>query len=175
MAPGWDPTGCAGQLATLPGVRLRVLWAGEEESLGRWRLSVLHPEAGEHRGDNERSLVLRAEAFGRRALLTGDVERWAESRLVADRPAADLRSDVLKVAHHGSKTSTGDHILDAVAPRLALISAGPRNRYRHPSPVVLERLEERRIATLRTDRDGLVLISIGEGGRLRVSLPGAPR
>ena len=175
IGPGWDPMGCAGQLITLPGVRLRILWAGERATLGRWELLALHPDPGETRGTNERSLVLRAESGGVRLLLTGDVERWAESRLLAAWPPEALRTDLLKVAHHGSRTSTSESFLDAVIPRLALISAGPRNLYRHPSPVVLDRLGERHIPTLRTDRDGLILVSFGEDRRLHVSLPGAPR
>jgi competence protein ComEC len=175
IGPGWDPLGCAGQLMTLPGVRLRILWAGERAAVGRWDLLALHPDPGEHRGTNERSLVLRAESAGVRLLLTGDVERWAESRLLAAWPAEDLRTDLLKVAHHGSRTSTGESFLATVALRLALISAGPRNLYHPPSPVVLDCLEERGIRILRTDRDGLVLVRFSRDGRMRLGLPGVPR
>ncbi|HYQ84214.1 MAG TPA: hypothetical protein VEP28_09475, partial [Rubrobacter sp.] len=87
----------------------------------------------------------------------------------------DVRVDLLKVAHHGSKTSSTVSFLNAASPRLALVSAGVRNLYRHPSETVLERLEERNIPLLRTDRDGMVLIRIGEGGRWRIETPGAPR
>ena len=175
MAPGWDPLGCAGRLAALPGTELRVLWAGETGTLGRWRLTALHPEPGERRGVNERSLVLRAEAAGRRVLLTGDIGEWAEHRLLAELPPEELRTDVLKVAHHGSRNSSGEDFLDALRPRLALISAGRRNVYRHPSPVTLERLASRAIPTLRTDRDGIVLVRFDPDGRMHITLPGAPR
>lgn len=83
--------------------------------------------------------------------------------------------DFLKIAHHGSYTSSTGSFLDAVHPRLALISAGVDNLYHHPSPVILERLAERSIPVLRTDRDGLILLRLGEDGRTRIELPGAPR
>jgi competence protein ComEC len=175
MAPGWDPLGCAGELSRLPGTELKVLWAGETADLGRWHLTALNPEPGERRGVNERSLVLRAEAAGRRILLTGDVGEWAEHRMLAGLSPEELRADLLKVAHHGSRNSSGEAFLDAVRPRLALISAGRRNLYHHPSPVVLERLADRGVATLRTDRDGLVLVRFSRDGRMRLDLPGVPR
>jgi competence protein ComEC len=174
MGHGWDPKSCAGRLVTLPGVRPRLLAAGDQESLGGWRLKVLHPESDERRGENERSLVLLAETAGKRVLLTGDVESWAEQRLLSC-CAPDLRVDVLKVAHHGSRTSTGESFLEESRPRLALISAGRNNVYRHPSAEVLERLERYGVRALRTDRDGQISVSWNEEGRIRIELPGVPR
>ena len=174
MGPGWKDEGCAGRLASLPGTPFRRLWAGQEAAVGRWRLRVLHPEPDEDRGTNERSLVIRAEALGRSVLLTGDVESWAEMRLLSC-CEKEVRVDVLKVAHHGSYTSSTGSVLDAARPRLALISAGVDNLYRHPSPVILERLAERGIPVLRTDRDGLTLLRLGEDGRMAFELPGVPR
>lgn len=173
MGPGWEE-GCAETLRSLPSTRTRVLWAGEEAAVGRWKLEVLHPAADEWRGTNERSLVIRAEAFGRSALLTGDIESWAEFRLLSC-CERDVRVDLLKVAHHGSKTSSTASFLDAARPRLALVSAGVRNIYHHPSETVLDRFEERGIPLLRTDRDGMLLIRVGEDGRWRIETPGAPR
>ncbi len=174
MGAGWEPKGCADALMHLPGARTRLLWAGEEAAVGRWRLRVLHPEADERRGTNERSLVIRAEVFGRSALLTGDIESWAEFRLLSC-CEWDVRVDLLKVAHHGSKTSSTASFLDAAHPRLALVSAGVRNIYHHPSETVLERFAERGIPLLRTDRDGMVLVRVEEDGRWRIETPGAPR
>jgi competence protein ComEC len=174
MGPGWKDTGCAGRLASIPGTPVRHLWAGHETAVGRWRLRVLHPDPGEDRGTNERSLVIRAEAFGRSVLLTGDVESWAEMRLLSC-CEKDLKVDVLKVAHHGSYTSSTNSLLDAAHPRLALISAGVDNLYHHPSPVILERLAERRIPVLRTDLAGMILLRLNERGRIAIELPGAPR
>jgi len=174
MSPGWDAGGCAGRLMSLPGTRLRLLWAGESARVGRWRLRVLHPERDETRGENERSLVVLAEALGRRALLTGDVESWAEMRLLSC-CERELRVDLLKVAHHGSRTSSTESFLDAAKPRLALISAGPNNIYHHPSKQIVERLEEHGARVLRTDRDGMIRIALREDGGTRIELPGSPR
>jgi competence protein ComEC len=158
----------------LPGVRVRILWRGRRAHVGRWRLTALHPDPGERRGTNERSLVLRAEILGRSVLLTGDMESWAESR-VLDCCAARARADFLKVAHHGSKTSSTVSFLEAVRPRLALISAGVNNVYRHPSPAILDRLQEHGIRALRTDRDGMIVLRFRADGLTHVELPGAPR
>ena len=79
-----------------------------------------------------------------------------ERLLMADgRP---LHADVLKVGHHGSKTSTTPEFLAAVAPAVAVISAGFENSFGHPHPAVLARLGERHTAILRTDHDGLVTV-----------------
>ncbi|HZF07825.1 MAG TPA: DNA internalization-related competence protein ComEC/Rec2 [Thermoanaerobaculia bacterium] len=175
--PGWPATGCAGELFTLPRVRTRLLAPGMALRVGRWRLAVLH--AGEPSGDerkvNERSLVLAAEAAGRRVILTGDAGREAEAEMLDRWPAAALRADLLKVGHHGSNGSTGDDLLDAVSPRLALVSVGLANPYHHPSPAVLARLARRGIPVLRTDRSGEVVVRFGQDGRMRVETPGAPR
>ncbi|HVG06196.1 MAG TPA: DNA internalization-related competence protein ComEC/Rec2 [Thermoanaerobaculia bacterium] len=173
MGPGWEPEGCVGSLAALPGARMRVVWAGETASVGKWNLRVLHPDREEDRGTNERSLVIRAEALGRSFLLTGDIESWAEMRLLSC-CEDEVQVDVLKVAHHGSKTSSTESFLDAARPRLALVSAGVNNLYHHPSPLILDRLSERGIRVLRTDRDGLILLRLSTGG-MRIELPGAPR
>jgi competence protein ComEC len=173
MGPDWEPEGCAGKLATLPGARVRRIWAGEAGSVGKWNLRVLHPDRDEDRGTNERSLVIRAEALGHSFLLTGDIESWAEMRLLSC-CEDEVQVDVLKVAHHGSKTSSTESFLDTSKPRLALVSAGVNNLYHHPSEVILDRLSERGIRVLRTDRDGLILFRLFEG-RMRIELPGAPR
>jgi competence protein ComEC len=173
-APGWEMEGCAGKLLSLPGVRRRFLSRGQRLRLGRWNLTVLHPLADGDRAANERSLVLRAEVHGRRALLTGDIERRSEHEL-ADCCSESLRTDVLKVAHHGSRTSSTPTFLDAATPRLALISSGVRNIYHHPSPEVVERLEDGGARILRTDRTGEILLAFGKDGKIRIATPGAPK
>jgi competence protein ComEC len=109
--------------------------------------------------ENNASVVLRVIAGGRRFLLTGDIEREAEL-YYADR---DFRADVLKVGHHGSKSSTAPSFLDRVEPRVAVISCGRRNLFGHPHAAVLESLRERRIRIWRTDRDGSIDIEIRAG------------
>jgi competence protein ComEC len=102
-------------------------------------------------------------------LLTGDVEATGESTL------ATPPCPILKVPHHGSRTSTGDALLVASRPHLAVISAGARNRFSHPHPDVLRRLDEHAVRIFRTDRDGTVRLSTdGERVWVRTGLGGVP-
>jgi competence protein ComEC len=114
--------------------------------------------------ENNASVVLRSDVGGRTFLFTGDIEKEAELYL-AD---VDLTADVLKVAHHGSRSSTDAALLDQVRPRLAVISCGRRNVFGHPHPDVLSTLRDRRIRTLRTDTSGTIDVTV-ESGRLYVS------
>ncbi len=107
-------------------------------------------------GNND-SLAFRVSFGTRSFLLTGDLEKPMEARLLADGLAA--HADVLKVGHHGSKTSSIQPFLDAVSPSVAIISAGYENSFGHPHPDVLKRLADRHTAVLRTDLDGLVTVS----------------
>jgi len=85
-------------------------------------------------------------------LLTGDAEKQIEYRLILS--GADLKSDVLKVGHHGSKTSTTEDFVRAVSPGYAVISVGKKNRYGHPYQQTLDTLAKFNIKTFRTDLDG---------------------
>lgn len=90
-------------------------------------------------------------------LFLGDAEKNVEARLISafrDSNPVILDSDILKVGHHGSKTSTSEEFLAAVSPEVAIISAGRKNRYGHPHQDVLDRLKEFGIEVMRTDRDG---------------------
>jgi competence protein ComEC len=119
-------------------------------------LEILAPAddyAAEKVGNND-SLVFRITYGSRSFLLTGDMERGIESKLLSS--GANLHADVLKVGHHGSRTSSTERFLEAVSPSVALISAGYENSFGHPHPDVLGRLSARHAAILRTDLDGLV-------------------
>jgi competence protein ComEC len=110
-------------------------------------------------GNND-SLVIRIRYGTRVFLLMGDLEKNMEGVLLSGPPPllAGLAADVLKVGHHGSKTSTIQPFLDAVRPSVALISAGLENSFGHPHPEVLERLQRQHITILRTDHDGQVTV-----------------
>ena len=118
---------------------------------------VLHPTVVDHARDakpNAVSCVLRVtDAQGRSALLTGDIEAPQEAALVA-RLGQALRSTLLLVPHHGSKTSSTGAFLDAVQPQVALVQAGYRSRFGHPAPEVLARYQARGIMVVRSDRCG---------------------
>lgn len=90
-------------------------------------------------------------------LLPGDAERQTERRLLAN-GAATLASEVLKVAHHGSRYATTPELVAAVRPELAIISCGRANRYRHPAPATVARLEAAGARVLRTDQSGDIVV-----------------
>jgi competence protein ComEC len=177
----WAPeaiagTPCVRKLAgrTARGLTRRLL-RGDRFRHGGFSFHVLHPGRGRPGADdNSESLVLAVEAGGRRLLFTGDLDAAAEAFLVA-RDRAGLAADVLKVAHHGSATSSSSPFLAAVGPRLAVVSAGVGNPYGHPSALVLARLRHAGSRILRTDRDGEVDLVWGRGRPWRIALPGSPR
>jgi competence protein ComEC len=155
------------------GVKIVSLRQGRRFAYGGVNVDVLAPlkqyvPAAAPRNDD--SLVLRL-VYGRRSfILSGDVERPIEKAMLAEnliQPA-----DVLKIAHHGSKTSTTAPFLDLVHPAFAVISAGYENSYGHPHPDVLGRLAEHRTLTYRTDRMGLISIRT-DGQRIEVTAPGS--
>jgi competence protein ComEC len=114
---------------------------------------------------NNDSLVLRIR-YGQRAfLLTGDVERPIEQWMLTENEIQP--TDVLKVAHHGSKTSSTEEFLSALNPLFAVISVGSENSYGHPNQDVLDRLAQHGAVVMRTDQDGLVSIRT-DGRRLFV-------
>jgi competence protein ComEC len=127
------------------------------------RFELLHPAAGSApRRRNDESCVLKVTAAGGTAmLLTGDIERTAERELSRDGAA---RAEALLVPHHGSRSSSSAPFLAAARPRLAVASAGYRNRFGHPAAQVLERYTGAGAALWRTDRDGAVTVRLGAGG-----------
>jgi beta-lactamase superfamily II metal-dependent hydrolase len=140
---------------------------------GRFRidevaLTVLWPDAGtvpelppdSGRALNDVSIVLLGEAHGHRFLLTGDIEDDVDPRLLE---RGLPRVDILKVAHHGSATATTGPFVAALRPRVAVVSSGARNRYGHPAPGTLARLEEAGARVFRTDRHGSVELDLAPG------------
>ncbi|MDO8495927.1 MAG: ComEC/Rec2 family competence protein [bacterium] len=127
-------------------------------------LTILHPFESVI-GDNPKNphddVVVAMLKYGElEVMLTGDMETNVERRLIME--GYDLDSDVLKVGHHGSKTSTSEEFLSAVSPEVAVIQVGAKNRYGHPSPEILNRLENSDIKYYRNDVDGdIKLVSDG--------------
>ncbi len=155
-------------VATKRRIVLERLGAGARFEGAGIAFDVLHPPDAPYprSAENNGSLVLRARVEGRTLLLTGDVEAAAERDLVAS--GADLSADVLKVPHHGSRTSTTPEFLARVAPRVGLIGVGRRNRFGHPAPDVLRRLAGAGVRVFRTDRDGDVALTLSAGRILPV-------
>lgn len=144
---------------------------GTSLDVGAVHLVVLgppHPFLGTRSDPNNSSLVLRADVDGVRILLPGDAEVEAQRWLLAS--GADLRADVLKVAHHGSAYFDPAFVA-AVHAQVAVVSVGLHNDYGHPSPLLLGAMARLGVPLFRTDRDGDVAV-VGRPGRLRVVVHG---
>jgi competence protein ComEC len=146
---------------------------GQPRMFGDARVEVLAPcpRVDPATPANDASLVMRID-FGRRAaLLVGDAERAAERALLAS--GAPLRADLLKVGHHGSRTSSSADFLQAVSPGYAMISCGVRNRFGHPHPDALARLAMTSARVLRTDIGGEIVWET-DGDAVRILRPDSP-
>jgi competence protein ComEC len=170
--------------SVLENFRVRELWVGHDEETPAYEslrrearrrgVAIVHQTSGEHfnwagvdgdflwpadatavaQASNDDSLVLRLADNQMRFLLPGDIQNKVEDKLVKDR--APLAADFLKVPHHGSKTSSTELFLAAVAPRVAVVSVGDANPFGHPAANVVERYEHFGVRLFRTDRDGAV-------------------
>jgi competence protein ComEC len=160
--------GALGALARRRRIPFGPLETGTHEIAGA-TLTVLQSGGPRRKKDpiNEQSVVAIFERDGRRALLTGDAGAASEDDL--RRAGALTPVDLLKVGHHGSRGSTSPAFLDAVCPRLAVVSCGRENRFGHPAPETLASLASRRIRVYRTDlASDLRVELLPEGTRLRL-------
>lgn len=182
--PREDPSvGALLRLAARFGIAVVQPRGGARIGFGGSIVEVLNPGggAGSATGvSNDDSLVLRLGFGCRHALLTGDLEKEGESTLIG--AGRDLTAELLKVPHHGSRTSSTGEFLRRVRPRMAAISVGVANPWGHPDREVVDRLDAAGIVVVRTDRDGAVLFATdgsspwtawpltGEGGGCRRGL-----
>ena len=154
-------------------VSVEYLSAGEHMTDGALQISCLHPYAKKVPEDrNDASLVLRLSQGDFQMLLTGDLEKSGEDWLVeqalpcalSTQPAAQnpLRCTILDAGHHGASNATGEALLDLAQPELVLISCGKNNRYGHPAPETLKRLEEREIRWYSTAEVGAIQVHVGK-------------
>ncbi|MFD6452698.1 ComEC/Rec2 family competence protein [Nocardia sp. NPDC060220] len=155
------------ELAGAADIPLMELHAGHEMTFGAVGLRVLAPSRDlptslSADAANDRSLVMRARTPAGTILFTGDIEAEAQARIMR---GEDVRADVLKVPHHGSRTTT-PAFLRAVGPRLALVSAGSDNTFGHPHPTVTSTLAALGATVARTDLEGDVVI-VGTAADLR--------
>jgi competence protein ComEC len=163
---GEDEDGLAARLeatAARRGVPVRTLEPLDGVELDGGRLEVLHSGGRRRKADavNNQSVVARFERDGRSAILTGDAGVPTEEALRLS--GALWPVDLLKVGHHGSRTSTGASFVEALAPRLALLSCGRRNRFGHPAPETLETLSRFCVPVLRTDRRSDCRVDLAPG------------
>ncbi len=138
-------------------------------TLGDSELRILHPKPGfapkarkAYQAENDRSLVVRIADSGRTFLFPGDIGEASERCLIKDRQ--NLKCDLLKVPHHGSKSSSTDSFVSETSPGIVVATVGRGNPYRHPSPEVVERYEKTGSRLCRTDTDGAVIIRVNQEG-----------
>lgn len=133
--------------------------AGQIVEMKGKRFNV-HSPGVDKKGSNENSLVFSINLGGQDWLFTGDIDKETEKDMVKTFP--DLSVDVLKVAHHGSNTSTDPMFISAIKPNYALISVGKNSRYGHPTSEVLETLNKEQVLVLRTDQSGAIIYHFTE-------------
>ena len=155
-------------IARQRGVRVIHMKEGDTFARGIVAGNILWPEeTSEHEtAKNDDSLVLRLTDGSQSILLSGDIERPSERRILAENEIVE--ANFLKVAHHGSKTSTIEPFLSKSHPGFAAISAGRDNSFGHPSPEVVERLKAAGVCVFLTDRDGAITATT-DGHTLSVS------
>ena len=143
-------------------ISLRYVKTGDDFNFNGLEVFVFNPPPNEKLKDNESSVVLKVLYGGVSFLLTADITVGVEKKLIESARNA-LDSDILKAAHHGSKTSTSEEFLEAVSPEIAVIQVGKDNLYGHPHQSVLERFERLGIPFFRTDKNGdIEIISDGK-------------
>lgn len=162
------------------GAKIKIAQASQRINLSTYEVNrhidILYPfenlEGQEFENSNNTSIVAKL-IFGENSFLfTGDAYQSVEKKLVSR--GWGLNSDVLKVGHHGSKTSTSEEFIKQVSPEIAVISVGKDNTYGHPHQETLDTLEKYGIKILRTDKEGDIKI-ISNGESLRAELPRATR
>lgn len=151
----------------LMGPEERRCTAGQSWAWDGVQFKMLYPDADTHGAvklkDNERSCVLKITTHAGSALIPADIERHGERTLLAT-AAGQLRADVLIAPHQGSRTSSSEAFVLAVAPRTVIFPVGYRNAFRHPHPEVVERYRQLGSAAHFTDRHGAVMLQFGDDG-----------
>ena len=154
------------------GAKIIIASAGQEIKAGNVLIDTLYPlqsmEGEDVKNTSNDASVVSKIIFGNNSFLfTGDISSVAEKVLANSYELANLKLDVLKIAHHGSKYSTSDLFLENIKPKIAVISVGAKNTYGHPTPEVLQRLDNFGIKTLRTDQIGDITI-LSDGNNLKL-------
>ena len=147
-------------------VPVEYIYEGEAGKDREFQMNCIHPERGLYTSDNNSySTVLLMEYQGRSLLLTGDIEGEEEVKMTEE---LATQIDVLKVAHHGSRNSTGKEVLSVMKPKAAVISCGKDNFYGHPHAETLERLSEAGTRWFCTRDYGAVTVTVNRRGKLEI-------
>ena len=137
---------------------------GNKFKIANLDIEILHPNNNfiAENTLNNNALVCKINYYNFKMLFTGDIEKIAENQLLDE----ELSADLLKVGHHGSKTSTTQEFLNKVNPQIALIGVGENNKFGHPNDGVIKRLQDKGIKIFRTDLNGEINININKNGKV---------
>ena len=143
-------------VASQKGVQIETVYAGDYISLDDIKIEVVYPYKNEpiDKNENNNSLVLKFIYNDISILFTGDLEKKGEEKL-----KENIKANILKVAHHGSKTSSTEEFINRVNPQLSIIGVGENNKFRHPAMEVLQRLNNKS-EVYRTDINGEIMIKL---------------
>lgn len=137
------------------GIKAGILNKGDKIIIDKnFFFQILSPEKSNYDNLNNYSLVIRLTYGNNSFLFMGDAEKEIEDSIISSK--INIKSDVIKIAHHGSSTSSSEEFLDCVSPKIALISCGLNNSFNHPSKITINNLEKRNILFYRTDIDGTI-------------------
>lgn len=137
------------------GKKLTTPLVGQQYELGEAKFEIVAPNSEKYDELNNYSIVIKLSFGNVSYLFTGDAQKESEQEILDK--GIDIKSDVIKIGHHGSNTSTSSNFLDAVAPKYAVISLGKDNSYGHPHKEVIQRLKLSNIVTYRTDESGTIV------------------
>ncbi|WP_100488650.1 DNA internalization-related competence protein ComEC/Rec2 [Sporolactobacillus pectinivorans] len=147
------------------GSKLSILKSGDSLKIGNSIFHVLSPITYSS-DSNGNSIVIRTLLGGKEWLFTGDLPVKGEQRLLERYP--DIRSDILKLGHHGSRTSTSEKWLEKVDPSIGIVSCGKNNRYGHPHPEVIKLLKNHKVRIFRTDQTGAIQFQFSDRQVIRI-------
>lgn len=160
------------QICKNQNIQIIYVRSGDEIRIKDLAFKILHPKSKENQISenplNNNAIVCMVKYKNRRILFTGDIEKVAENEMVKEYTNG-LKADILKVGHHGSKTSTTKEFLDLINPSVALIGVGQNNKFGHPNEDVIKRLEEKNIQIYRTDEMGEISVIIDKNGKIKIN------
>ncbi|PKL11064.1 MAG: MBL fold metallo-hydrolase [Spirochaetae bacterium HGW-Spirochaetae-8] len=145
------------------GMGITIPKVGDVFQIGGSTLTLLAPVRTDYFNINDHSLVFKLVRSGKRILFAADAETVSEWHMIGNK--ADLASDILKVGHHGSDTSTNSTFIGLVSPAISIIHVGKANPYAHPSSMVLKRIPG---AIYRTDIEGSIIVGISDTGQITI-------
>lgn len=160
------------QICKKQNIQIIYVRSGDEIRIKDLAFKILHPKSKANQISenplNNNAIVCMVKYKNRRILFTGDIEKVAENEMVKEYTNG-LKADILKVGHHGSKTSTTKEFLDLINPSVALIGVGQNNKFGHPNEDVIKRLEEKNIQIYRTDEMGEISVIIDKNGKIKIN------